>query len=144
MKTRHFLSQLQHDAIVRAIGQAEAATSGEIRLFVTRKKPEDAVAAAQKIFEHLRMHQTRERNGVLLFVAPRARTFAIIGDKAVHERCGDEFWKEVALEISTHFRRGGFTDGILHGISRAGHLLAQHFPRHPGDQNQLPDDIAHD
>jgi uncharacterized membrane protein len=127
MKTRHFLSQLQHDAIVRAIGEAEAATSGEIRLFVTRKEPEDPVAAAQKVFEHLGMHK-----------------FAIIGDKAVHERCGDEFWKEVADEISTHFRRGDFTDGILHGIRRAGQLLAQHFPRHPGDKNQLPDDIAHD
>ncbi len=144
MKARHFLSQLQHDAIVRAIGEAEAATSGEIRLFVSRKEPEDAVAAAQRVFAHLGMDKTRERNGVLLFIAPRAHKFAIIGDKAVHEKCGDEFWKEVAHEISVHFRRGDFTDGILHGIRRAGQLLAQHFPRHPGDQNQLPDEIAHD
>src|SRR5277367_2800919 len=94
MKAREFLTQLQHDAIVRAIGEAEAATSGDIRLFVSRKEPEDAVAAAQAAFEHLGMHETKERNGVLLFVAPRARKFAIVGDKAVHERCGDAFWKE--------------------------------------------------
>jgi uncharacterized membrane protein len=144
MKARDFLSQLEHDAIVRAIDEAEAATSGEIRLFVSRKEPEDAVAAAQAAFDHLGMHKTKERNGVLLFVAPRVRKFAIIGDKAVHERCGDAFWKEVAQEISTHFRRGGFTDGILHGIRRAGQLLAEHFPRRPGGRNQLPDDIAHD
>jgi uncharacterized membrane protein len=144
MKAREFLSQLQHDAIVRAIGEAEAATSGEIRLFISRKEPEDAVAAAQRAFNHLGMHKTKQRNGVLLFVAPRARKFAIIGDKAVHERCGDPFWTEVAQEISTHFRKGDFTDGILHGIRRAGQLLAEHFPRHPGDKNQLPDDIAHD
>jgi uncharacterized membrane protein len=144
MKTNDFLTALQHDAIVKAIGEAEATTSGEIRLFISRKEPDDAVVAAQRAFEHLGMHKTKERNGVLLFVAPRARKFAIIGDKAVHERCGDAFWTEVAQEISSHFRRGEFTDGVLHGIRRTGKLLAAHFPRLPGDKNQLPDDIAHD
>jgi uncharacterized membrane protein len=145
MKTREFLTHLQHDEIVKAIGEAEKKTSGEIRLFISRKEPdEDAVAAAQKAFVHLGMHKTKEKNGVLIFVAPRVRKFAIIGDEAVHAKCGDEFWKEVAHEISTHFRNGGFSDGILHGIQRAGKLLADHFPRHPGDKNQLPDEIAHD
>jgi uncharacterized membrane protein len=144
MKARDFLSQLQHDAIVKAIGEAESKTSGEIRIFISRKEPEDPVAAAQKAFAHLGMHKTQERNGVLIFVAPRVRKFAIIGDSAVHAQCGDGFWKEVALEISTHFRKGDFSEGILHGIARAGKLLAEHFPRHAGDKNQLSDDIAHD
>jgi uncharacterized membrane protein len=144
MKAHEFLTQLQHDAIVKAIGQAEEKTSGEIRVFISHKKPEDAVAAAQKAFEHLGMHKTKEKNGVLIFVAPRVRKFAIIGDSAIHAQCGDEFWKEVAGQISSHFRKGDFTDGILHGISRAGKLLAEHFPRHPGDKNQLSDDIAED
>jgi uncharacterized membrane protein len=144
MKTRDFLSRLEHDEIVKAIGQAEEKTSGEIRIFISHKEPEDAVAAAQKAFLRLGMHKTKEKNGVLIFVAPRARKFAIIGDEAVHARCGDEFWKEVSEEISTHFRKGEFSGGMLHGIKRAGKLLAEHFPRHPGDKNQLSDDIAHD
>jgi uncharacterized membrane protein len=144
MKAKEFLTQLEHDAIVKAIGEAESKTSGEIRIFISHKQPDDPVSAAQKAFTHLGMHKTREKNGVLIFVAPRVRKFAIIGDTAVHARCGDEFWKEVAHEISTHFRQGQFTEGILHGIRRAGKLLAEHFPRHPGDKNQLPDDIAHD
>jgi uncharacterized membrane protein len=144
MKAREFLSRLEHDKIVKTIGQAEEKTSGEIRVFISRKEPEDPVAAAQKAFLHLGMHRTREKNGVLIFVAPRARKFAIIGDTAVHARCGDQFWKEVAHEISTHFRQGDFSEGILHGVTRAGKLLAEHFPRHLGDKNQLSDDIAHD
>jgi uncharacterized membrane protein len=144
MKASDFLTQLQHDAIVAAIGKAEEKTSGEIRIFISRKEPEDPVAAAQKAFVHLGMHKTREKNGVLIFVAPRVRKFAIIGDAAVHAQCGEEFWKEVAQEISTHFRKGDFSEGILHGIARAGKLLAEHFPRHTGDKNQLSDDIAHD
>lgn len=144
MKARDFLNQLQHDAIVKAIGEAEARMRGEIRVFISRKEPEDAVAAAQKVFHHLGMQKSQERNGVLLFVAPRVRKFAIIGDSAVHAQCGDEFWKEVTQEMSGHFRKGEFTGGILHGVRRAGKLLAEHFPRHPGDKAPQPGDIAHD
>jgi uncharacterized membrane protein len=144
MKAHDFSSRLHHDAIVKAIGEAESRMCGEIRVFITRKEQEDAVAAAQKMFHHLGMQKTPERNGVLIFVAPRARKFAVVGDTAVHARCGDEFWKEVAHEMSGFFRKSEFTEGILHGVRRAGQLLAEHFPRHPGDKNQQPDDIAHD
>ncbi len=144
MKPHEFFDKLQHDAIVKAIGEAEGKMCGEIRVFVTHKEPEDAVAAAQKQFGHLKMNHTRERNGVLIFVAPLVRKFAIIGDREVHAQCGDAFWREVADEMSNYFRQGDFTAGIIHGIKRAGLLLAAHFPRHPGDTNQLPDDIAHD
>jgi len=144
MKPRDFLNQLQHDAIVKAIADAETKMRGEIRVFISRKEPEDAVAAAQKMFHHLGMQKAAERNGVLLFVAPHVRQFAVIGDSAVHARCGDEFWQEVAREMSGYFRKGDFTEGILHGVRRAGKLLAEHFPRHPGDKKQTPGDIAHD
>jgi uncharacterized membrane protein len=144
MKAKDFLSQLEHDEIVAAIRKAEQKTSGEIRIFISRHKPDDAVAAAQSQFEHLGMHQTKHKNGVLIFVAPAARKFAIIGDSGVHSRCGDGFWRDVAAEMTGHFKKGEFTSGILHGIKKAGDLLAQHFPHNPDDKNELPDDIAHD
>ena len=90
------------------------------------------------------MEKTRERNGVLIFVAPRAHKFAVIGDAGVHARCGDEFWTQLAHEMSGHFRRSEFTTGIVHGVQKAGELLAQHFPRKPGDTNQLPDEVESD
>jgi uncharacterized membrane protein len=144
MKARDFLNQLEHEKIVAAIRKAEQKTSGEIRVFISRHEPDDPVAAAQAEFTRLGMAKTKEKNGVLIFVAPRARKFAIIGDAGVHARCGDEFWTQVAAEMTGHFKKSEFTQGILHGIHKAGELLARHFPRHPGDQNQLPDDIAHD
>jgi uncharacterized membrane protein len=81
---------------------------------------------------------------VLIYVAPGARKFAIIGDAGVHAKCGDAFWRDVAAEMTGRFKQGEFTSGILHGIEKAGDLLAQHFPHRPGDMNELPDDIAHD
>ena len=144
MKLKEFLSQLQQTEIVAAIRNAEQKTSGEIRIFISRHKPDDAVAAAQAQFAHLGMHQTKHQNGVLIFVAPMAHKFAIIGDAGVHSHCGDAFWREVAAEMSGRFKKGEFTSGILHAIEKAGDLLAQHFPHKPGDKNELPDDIAHD
>jgi len=144
MKHRDFLNQLKHDDIVAAIRTAEQKTSGEIRIFVSHKKVADAVVAAQAQFERLGMTKTRQRNGVLIFVAPAARKFAILGDQGVHQKCGDAFWREVAAEISGHFTKSEFTAGILHGIQKAGELLAAHFPPQPGDTNELPDQIEED
>src|SRR5579872_7184347 len=144
MKARDFLSQLQHNDIVAAIGKAEKKTSGEIRVFISRKEPVDAVAAAQAQFTELGMQKTEEKNGVLIFVAPRVRKFAVIGDAGVHARCGKEFWEQVAAEMTGHFKKGEFTQGIQHGVHKAGELLAQHFPRKSDGPNQLPDEVEHD
>lgn len=144
MRARDFLAKLGSDEIVAAIQAAEKKTSGEIRVFITRKEPQDPVAAAQSHFAELGMHKTQHRNGVLIFVAPRVRKFSVIGDSGVHARCGHEFWNKMAAEMTGHFKQGDFTAGILHGVSKAGDLLAEHFPRKPDDKNELPDDIAHD
>ena len=144
MKAREFLSRLSNDQIVAAIRQAESKTSGEIRVFISRKEIEDPVAAAQAHFVELGMEKTRDRNGVLIFVAPRVHKFALIGDISVHTRCGEEFWRQLAAEMSGHFKGSDFTQGIIHAVKKAGELLAQHFPRRPDDVNELSDEVMGD
>jgi uncharacterized membrane protein len=144
MKAREFLKKLRHKEIVAAIQAAEKLTSGEIRVFITRNPVDDPVPAAQNHFVALGMEKTRDRNGVLIFVAPQTHKFAVIGDAAVHARCGKEFWTELALEMSGHFRKSEFTTGIIQGVHKAGELLAAHFPRRPGDTNQLSDAVETD
>ena len=146
MKAHHkqFLKQLRHDDIVAAIHAAETKTSGEIRVFVTQHRPEAVVAAAQREFERLGMTQTKHRNGVLIYVAPGSRQFAVLGDAGVHQHCGDSFWQEVAGEMAEYFKQGDFSAALIHGIQKAGALLAAHFPPGAEDGNELPDEIAHD
>lgn len=144
MKVKDFLNQLRHDDIVAAIREAESKTSGQIRVFISRKQIEDAVAAGQTEFMRLGMTKTRRRNAVLIFVAPKAHKFAVIGDEAVHRKCGDVFWQALTAEMSDYFKKSEFTQGILHGVQKAGELLATHFPPHPGDPNELPDQVGHD
>jgi uncharacterized membrane protein len=141
---KDFLSRLDHDRIVAAIRDAESKTSGEIRVHVTRRKPADLEAAARVRFEKLGMAKTAERNGVLFYICPGSRQFRILGDAGVHEKCGDEFWKEVAAAMEEKFRRGHFTDGLVEGIAKIGEVLARHFPRGAADKNELPDEVTQD
>jgi uncharacterized membrane protein len=144
MKHRKFISKLAHERLHAAIHEAEQKTSGEIRVMVSHKRAPDPVATAQQAFLRLGMEQTKHRNAVLIFVAPRSHTFAVIGDETVHARCGEDFWRELADAMTGYFKRGEYTDGILHGISRAGELLAAYFPRDPDDQSELADDVVED
>ena len=129
MHPQHFAKHLRHDHIVAAIRAAEQKTSGEIRVSISRKHIEDPVAAAQAEFLRLGLNRFPARNGVLIFVAPRAHQFAVIGDEAIHAKCGDEFWRKLADAMSGFFRKSEFTPGIIHGVQKAGELLAEHFPR---------------
>lgn len=144
MKAPQFIQQLRESEIAAAIRAAELKTSGELRVFISRKDIADPVAAAQEEFTRLGMTKTSDRNAVLIYLAPATQKFAVIGDQGVHDRCGDAFWKELAQAMTARFRASEFTTGIVHGINRAGELLAEHFPRRPDDSNELPNRVEHD
>jgi len=127
------MPKIDHKRVLDAIQSAEELTSGEIRVLFARHKVVDPVAAAQAYFNSLGMANSPHRNGILIFVAPASRKFAVIGDRAVHEKCGDSFWTSLADAMGVYFREGRFTEAVLHGVERAGSLLAKTFPRSKSD-----------
>jgi uncharacterized membrane protein len=141
METFAFNWELEDARIVEAIREAEARSSGEVRVYVSDGPADDPVAAAREQFARMGMHATAARNGVLIFVAPRSRNFAIVGDDAVHARCGASFWRDVADAMSRHFAIDHPTEAIVLGIRKAGELLANHFPCRPDDRNELPNEV---
>lgn len=143
MRTHEFLNRVDHDRVVDAIKAAEATTSGEIRVFVHRGElKDDAYLYAQTKFNKLCLHKTRERNGVLIFVAPRAQKFAVLGDAGIHAKVGDPFWQQLVDKMREHFKQENFTEALVHGVTETGKLLGQYFPRQPDDRNELPDEIV--
>jgi uncharacterized membrane protein len=142
MRTREFLTKLEHDRVVETIREAESKTSGEIRVLIQRGKlKSDPLVAAQRKFYRLGMHKTRERNAVLIFVVPRAHKFAVVGDKAIHEKCGDEFWQGIVERMRKHFQNERFSDAMVEAVNEIGNVLAREFPKTPEDTNELPDDV---
>lgn len=137
-------SRFDSDRIVAAIAAAEEKSSGQIRVHITRHKPDDLEERALRRFHRLGMTNTEGRNGVLIYIAPRSHRFRILGDVAIHEKCGEAFWKEVAAAMESHFRRGEFTEGVVRGVERVGEVLGRHFPRGTGGRNELPDKVTED
>jgi uncharacterized membrane protein len=135
---------LDHARVSAAIAAAELQTSGRIHVVVGRHRALQPIAAAQRHFARLSPGGTPQPNGILLFVAPRSHTFAIVGGRAVHEKCGHAFWTEVTAAMSGYFKKGDFTDGLVHGVERAGALLAEHFPADPGGRDAAADRVESD
>ncbi len=144
MKTSAFLTQLDEARIVAEIHQAEAATSGEIRVFVSAREVDDPVVEAEKHFVELGMTNTRQHNGVLLYFAPVSQKFAVVGDSNIHERCGPSFWSELIAEMRPLLRSGRFTEAVTRSVHLAGIQLARHFPPEPENRDELPNAISTD
>ncbi len=142
MKHPPFLSPDDETQVLDAVRLAEKGTTGEIRLCVASTPVADAQASARTAFERLGMHETKDRNGVLIYLAPKSRSLAILGDSGIHEHRGDAFWSAIAEQLSRDFAAGSVAPGLARAIQEIGAALAHHFPRTEGDTNELPDDIV--
>jgi uncharacterized membrane protein len=117
MLSRHaFLRRLDAAAVERAIARVETRTSGEIRVSIARFFVGSSRRLAEHAFARLGMHATRERNGVLLFIAPARHQVVVLGDEGIHALVGDGFWAAIAASVSSRFREGRYTDGVVEAI----------------------------
>lgn len=136
------LSAEDEEAIVEAIRKAEKTTSGEIRIHLESEAPEEAIDRAAEVFQMLKMNKTRERNGVLIYVAVKSRVFVIYGDKGINEAVPEGFWDSTRDIMLHYFKKGDFKQGIIEGILKSGEQLQKYFPWDKNDKNELPDDIS--
>lgn len=136
------LTAQDKDQIVQAIEAAERRTSGEIRVHVERTSGPEPLERAAEVFERLGMAHTKERNGVLIYLATIDRVFAIIGDLGINEAVPDDFWDEIRNGMEEAFRCGHFTEGICQGIQRAGEALAEYFPYQSDDVNEICNSVS--
>lgn len=142
MSRRSLRKCVDQAQVVAAIRAAEQVTSGEIRVSVAPFFWGNVEKTAGKAFRRLGMAHTADRNAVLIFLVPSRRRFAILGDTGIHEKVGQAFWNEVSTCLSSHFRRGAFTEGLVEGIRMVGDSLATHFPSAgAADRNELSDGV---
>ena len=146
---RKIFSESDLDDISAAVGRVERTAAAEVRVHLERTvhcargETPDALVRAQSLFQHLGMHKTRHRNGVLVYLALEDRKLAIVGDEAIHAHVGDAYWARVRDLMVQHLRAEAPRDAVVHAVEDLGRVLTQHFPRDPGDApGDLPNEVS--
>jgi len=141
-KGKPILTQTQQNLIINAIEEAEMQTSGEIKVHLEPYCKTDPMQRGKQVFNELEMYHTKERNGVLFYMAFDDHKFAILGDIGIHEKVGQNFWDSTKELMATHFKKGELAEGLSEGIKMAGQQLKANFPYQKDDKNELSNEIS--
>lgn len=136
-------------AIERAIQSSESLHGGELRFAVETTLPLPALwrgASARdraiELFSSLRMWDTDERNGVLIYLLLAEHSVEIVADRGVHARAGTPQWEDVCRHMQQAFGRGQFESGAIEGVRAVAATLARHYPQRANRRNELPDKVV--
>ena len=141
---RQILNNEEDRRIVEAIKQAELNTSGEIKVHIENHCRGDVEERSLHVFNRLKMNETQQRNGVLIYLAVRDHKFAFLGDEGINNVVEADFWTDIRDLMVTAFREGRFADGLEQGIMRCGEKLKTYFPYQSDDINEIPDEISYE
>lgn len=142
MAVKGFLSDIEEKQVVDAIYSAEKTTSGEIRLHIENRCKGDVIERAKVVFAQLNMQKTKERNGILLYIALLDHKVAIWGDEGIHSKVGQSFWDSEVNRLVQAFKNQEYKQGLITVISEIGSKLGELFPYQDNDSNELDNSIS--
>lgn len=143
---QHAFPRARLDAIEQAIRDGEAAHGGEVRFAVEGALDNRALRRdlsprqrALDVFSLLRIWDTNDRNGVLIYVLLADQAVEILADRGIHARVGDDGWAAICRDMEAGFRAGDVEAAVTGGIRAVNALLQRHFPASGPRPNELPD-----
>ncbi|HEV8631234.1 MAG TPA: TPM domain-containing protein [Thermoanaerobaculia bacterium] len=96
--------------------------------------------AADSAFLRSEVFATRERTGILIFLALTERRVVVLGDSGINAHVEPREWQTIADDIVAGLRRGRTAAALAAGIEACGELLAERgVPLREEDVNELPD-----
>jgi uncharacterized membrane protein len=135
--------------IEEAIRASERKHSGELRFAVEGPLPlaylirdRKPRLRAEDVFSQLRVWDTEQNSGVLIYVQLVDRRIEIVADRGIAAKVEQAEWSVICRSMEQAFSEGEFTEGALQAIGRITALLAKHFPPRGRNPNELPDKPA--
>ena len=132
------------EKIETAIASSEMKHSGEVRFAIESALPlkalwldEDMHERAIEVFSLLRVWDTEDNNGVLIYLLLADKKVEITADRNINKVVGTEEWQRICNLMQTEFQAGRFGNGVVAGVEEIGKLLEQHFPYTAEDNNEL-------
>jgi uncharacterized membrane protein len=133
------------NAIETAIRESEKLHMGELRFVVESSLEwQDLFAGltsrerALQVFSQLRIWDTEQNSGVLIYLLLADRRIEIVADRGINSRVDKVKWINICQDIESQLRLGNFESGVLLGISEITELLQQNFPSQVHNPNDLP------
>jgi len=136
------------ERLMRRVAASERRHTGEIRICVEAGLPlsylwRDATPRERAIavFGKLRVWDTEQNNGVLIYLLLAEHAIEIVADRGLARKVDAGEWQRIVQRMGSAFREGRFEDGLTQALEEVSALLVQHFPAAQGgaDENELPD-----
>ena len=142
---RHAFPPRALKAIEDAIAAQERRHDGELRFAVESALPfSDLVRGisardrAIELFSRLRIWDTAQNAGVLVYLLLADRRVEIVADRGIHSKVGATAWEAICGAMQREFAAGRFEPGVITGIQAISDLLALHFPPRDDNPDELP------
>jgi uncharacterized membrane protein len=128
--------------IEKLISEAEQNTTGEIRVHIDNSCEIDPYERGVQVFHELKMHETKERNGILIYLDFTHKKLAIIGDIGIHEKVGNEFWELTKVDLINEFKSSNFLQGVCNSVTLLSEKLSSYFPNTDSNTNELSNEVT--
>jgi uncharacterized membrane protein len=93
---------------------------------------------AIEVFGRLRVWDTEQNCGVLIYLLLADKQVEIVADRGIDRKVGAAAWEAICGAMQREFAAGRFEHGVIAGVQAISDLLATHYP--PRDEN--PDELA--
>jgi uncharacterized membrane protein len=126
-------SELSHSAEVRVAIEA----SMPLRAVVSRVSPR---ARALAVFSALKVWDTQDNNGVLIYIDIADHAVEIVADRGVTREVEHAYWDRLCHQMTAGFKAGNFEAALVQAIEDLSIRLHELYPVSPGEKNpnQLP------
>jgi uncharacterized membrane protein len=128
-----------------AVKQSESQHRGELRFAIENSLSPgwvwhgmSARHRATQVFSNLRVWDTEDNSGVLIYIQLADREVHILADRGINKCVEQSEWDRIAKAMQHAFSQGHFKEGSVQGIEEVTRLLADHFPANAHDVNELP------
>lgn len=104
-------------------------------------KHAQAHEAASREFLRRGMTRTREKTGVLIYLALAEHHAEILADTGIADRVDAAIWAEIIANLTRAIRDRRMIEGLEEAIRRTGAILAEHAPPRLDDVDELPNKV---
>jgi putative membrane protein len=136
--SRIFLAQLAVALVLTIVLSLPKRRYALVPGFIKRARAHEAALLE---FQARGLTRTRDRTGILIYVAAAEHYAEIVPDIGIADRVDAAIWRETVADLIDAIRDGRTADGLITAVRRAGHVLAEKAPPYPDDLDELPNKV---